>query len=295
MRVTDSFRYEQYKLTLATVKEKIDKTSLMVSSGTRILTPSDDPIGTVRGMKLQSEIDANTQYANNLASLKTSATYYSSAFDSISDLLSEAKELTVQMASDTVDEADRQTAAEQIDGIIDQLLSVANTKVSGSYIFGGIDSATAPYTMDAGGTVTFNGSADTSQVSVTSSTTMSSGFSGAQVFSVTGTNLFETLQTLKQHLEDNDLSGIQSDLDSLDACIDLTEENISAVGVYSSRIESVITTNEGRNTTLTAALTEVLQADTVSLMTDYYALTTAYQASAYCLSKLQSLSVLNYM
>jgi flagellin-like hook-associated protein FlgL len=60
-------------------------------------------------------------------------------------------------------------------------------------------------------------------------------------------------------------------------------------------MDTLVDTNTARDSRLTETLSELVDADTVSLITDYNSLTTAYQAAAYCMSKAQGLSVLNYM
>ncbi len=297
MRVTDSYRFDLYKKIFANLKEKADRTTQMIASQRRIMAPSDDPISYAKSLQIDAQLDKNAQFKKNINSLQTTAAYYESAINNVSDLLSEAKQLTIQMASDTADEESRLSAAEQIDGIIDQLMALGNTKVTDTYIFGGTQSTTVPYTIDgATGDVVFNGSANVNQVFVSSSATMEGGISGARVFSDgAGVDIFATLQTLKDHLEANDVPGITADLGSLGECIDMTADNLSYVGTYGTKMETLVDTNTARDTRLTETLAELVDADTVSLISDYNSLTTAYQAAAYCMSKAQGLSVLNYM
>lgn len=297
MRVTDSYRFDLYKKIFANLKEKADRTTQMIASQKRIMAPSDDPISYAKSLQIDAQLDKNAQFKKNINSLQTTAAYYESAINNVSDLLSEAKQLTIQMASDTADEESRLTAAEQIDGIIDQLIALGNTKVTDTYIFGGTQSTTVPYTVDgATGNVVFNGSANVNQVFVSSSATMEGGISGARVFSDgAGVDIFATLQTLKDHLLANDVPGITADLGDLGGCIDLTADNLSYVGTYSAKMETLVDTNTARDARLTETLVELVDADTVSLISDYNSLTTAYQAAAYCMSKAQGLSVLNYM
>ncbi len=297
MRVTDSYRFDLYKKIFANIKEKADRTTQMIASQKRIMAPSDDPISYAKSLQIDAQLDKNAQYKKNIVSLQTAEAYYESAINNVSDLLSKAKQLTVEMASDTADADSRLAAAEQIDGIIDQLVALGNTKVTDTYIFGGTQSTTAPYSIDgATGDVVFNGSASVTQVFVSSSATIEGGISGARVFSSsTGVDIFGTLQTLKEHLEANDLPAITADLGALGDCINLTADNLSYVGTYSAKMETLTDTNTARDARLTETLSELVDADTVSLITDYNSLTTAYQAAAYCMSKAQGLSVLNYM
>lgn len=285
-----------YKKIFADIKEKADRTTEMIASQKRIMDPSDDSIAYAKSLSIDAQLDKNTQYKKNIASLQTTAAYYESAVNNVSDLLSEAKQLAIQMASDTVDANARLSAADEIQGIIDQLVAIGNTKVTDTYIFGGVRSTTTPYTVDVTGDVTFNGSANVSQVFVSSTATIDGGISGARVFSNgAGVDIFATLNTMKDHLEANDVAGITADIGTVGACVDLTADNLSYVGNYASQMDALVNTNEARNARLTETLTDLVAADTASLITDYNSLTTAYQAAAYVMGKAQSLSVLNYM
>jgi flagellar hook-associated protein 3 FlgL len=295
MRVADGFRYELYKTNLSILKEKMDNTSTKVASGRRVLVPSDDPASFSKNMELDAQKNANTQFKRNLNALAARGKYYETSINTITDLLTRAKELAVQMASDTVDAQSRAGAAEEIDGIIESLAAVGNTKVGNTYIFGGKNSDTAPYTFDeTTSTWSFNGTADVTKVSVDASRTMDSGISGERIFGV-DTGLFTSLGELRAALKSNDLAGIQTGMDSMDAWIDQTATNLTYVGTYNRKVDTVIATNETREITLTETSASLMEADTVQLITDYNALSTAYQAAALTLSKVQNLTILNYM
>jgi flagellar hook-associated protein 3 FlgL len=294
MRVTDSFRYDLYTNMLSTLKEKIDKNQVMVASGRKILTPSDDPAAFAKAMQIDAQKSMNDQYRKNLNSLKTTGAYYETSVNTISDLLTKAKELAVQMASDTVDANARKSAAEEIDGIIQQLVAVGNTKVGSTYIFGGKKSNLAPYNQDGD----FSGTEEVTKVAVDSSSTMDGSISGSRIFTNGldgGVDIFATLKGFRSHLSDNDLGGIQDDINKINSCVDLTADNLSYVGVYTKRIETLLSANETRGLTLTETQSDLVNVDVVQAVSDYYALTTAYQAAAYTMSKVQNLTLLNYL
>jgi flagellar hook-associated protein 3 FlgL len=294
MRITDSFKYDLYKNIFSALKEKMDKNQAMVASGRKILTPSDDPAAFAKSMQIDAQKSMNDQYRKNLNSLKATGAYYETSVNTISDLLTKAKELALQMASDTVDATARKSAAEEIDGIIQQLAAVGNTKVGSTYIFGGKKSNIAPYNLDGN----FSGTEEVTKVAVDSSNTMDGSISGSRIFTDGldgGVDIFETLKGFRSHLSDNDLSGIQDDINKINACVDLTADSLSYVGVYTKRIETLLSANETRGLTLTETQSDLMDADTVQLITEFNTLTTAYQAAAYTMAKVQDLSLLNYL
>jgi flagellar hook-associated protein 3 FlgL len=287
--------YQSYVTTLSNLKSQMDQATEEVSSGKKVVVPSDDPSAYAQNLEVLAEQSQNTQYKSNLTSLQTLSGYYQNSLNTVSSVLTSAKQLAVQMASDTVDESSRTAAASQVNDMISQLVAVGNTKVGDTYIFGGMKADTAPYAADG----TFSGTSAVGQVAVDSSTTMAAGISGNTVFngSVNGqtVNIFTTLQQFATDLANNDTGALQTDTTNIDNCVDLTANNLSYVGTYADNISSLLTTNSNTDTTLTQTSSSLTGVDMAQAVSDYTTLSTAYQAALYTMSKVESLSILNYL
>jgi flagellar hook-associated protein 3 FlgL len=95
------------------------------------------------------------------------------------DLLTSAKQLAVTQGSDQMDAASRKTAAIQIEGIIENLVTLGNTKIGNTYAFGGNKSDKAAFVLnDADYSVSFKGSDDVPEVYVDGTTKKNLGISG---------------------------------------------------------------------------------------------------------------------
>jgi flagellar hook-associated protein 3 FlgL len=143
--------------------------------------------------------------------------------------------------------------------------------------------------------VTFNGSSDVPQVFIDGSEKMNLGMSGKDVFNSGGTDVFQILKDLKEALETNNTTNVRGSLTGLDAALDLTENNIAYIGVSSSRMETLVANNGTSDTRLTETLTQMADADVASVISDYNALSTAYQSTIYMMSKMQELNIFNYL
>jgi flagellar hook-associated protein 3 FlgL len=295
MRVGDNFMYQNYVSTLSNLKSQMDQATEEVSSGKKVVVPSDDPSAYAQNLEVLSQLSQNTQYKSNLTSLQTLSGYYQNSLNTVSSVLTSAKQLAVQMASSTVDASSRTAAASQVDDMISQLVAVGNTKVGDTYIFGGTKADTAPYAADG----TFSGTSSVGQVAVDSSTTMAAGISGNTVFDGTvngqDVNIFTTLQQFATDLTNNDTSALQTDTTNLDNCVSLTANNLSYVGTYADDISSLLTTNSNTDTTLNQTSSSLTGVDMAQAVSDYTTLSTAYQAALYTMSKVESLSILNYL
>jgi flagellar hook-associated protein 3 FlgL len=103
MRVTDKLRSEFSKKQISNLNEKIAVLQEQISSETKILHPSDDPVIYARKVQMTAEKNMNTQYKRNLDRLNTFAGTYETVFDSMKDLMITAKQLAVTQGSDQMD------------------------------------------------------------------------------------------------------------------------------------------------------------------------------------------------
>ncbi|HOV89823.1 MAG TPA: flagellar hook-associated protein FlgL [Syntrophorhabdaceae bacterium] len=294
MRITDSLKYAILNKNLARIKQQIDTTQNKIASGKRITTPSDDPVSASSGIGLEAEKNMNNQYIRNLERLKTLGGFYDTGITSIHDLLTKAKEIAITQASSTMDDKTRKSSAEEIKGIIEQLVTIGNTKIGNSYIFGGEKAGVVPFTLESDYAVTFNGSENVSSVYVDKGTKEASGISGYKVF-ISDNNIFDGLKKLKDGLEANDQSKIAKSLDDLEAALSKTQANISHVGTYVSKIQSYIEYKDTRNLDIDGSLSQMMDVDIAQAVTEFNALSTAYEAMLYSMAKIQNLSVLNYL
>lgn len=304
MKVSDSYMYDYYTDTLSKLKTQLEEAVTRVSSGLDVSSPSDSPVAYSQNLKVQTQLSQNEQYKSNLQSLQTTGSYYNTCLTSIGDIMTAITQLATEESSDTATSEARTTAASQVDSYIEQLVSLGNTKVGDTYIFGGKNSTSAPFSIayDASGNitgVTFSGTTDVNKVAVNSTTSLKAGVSGSTIFTGTAdgasVDIFSTLIQFATDLRNNDTTALTSDLDSINRCVGLTSANSASVGSYLSNISDLLNMNTTTTKTLTETSSNLVSADTVAALSDYVALQTAYQAAAYCMSKVEGLTVLKYM
>ncbi|MCX5813479.1 MAG: flagellar hook-associated protein FlgL [Proteobacteria bacterium] len=297
MRVTNKLRSDVSKNQLISLNEKITVLQEQISSSKKILHPSDDPVIYGRNVQMTSEKNMNTQYKRNLDRLSTFAGTYETVFGSMKDLLSTAKQLAVTQSSDQMDATSRKTAAVQIEGIIENLVTLGNTKVGNTYAFGGKRSDTAAFVLDETDySVAFHGSDNVPEVYVDGSTKEKLGMSGKSAFYDGNTvSVFGALKELKDALENNDGDAIRTAMGSINKALDLTANNVAYIGTYSSTITTLTTQNSTKGDLLTTTMSDMVDADMIQLVVEFNTLSNAYQAATSSLSTIMKLSILNYM
>ncbi len=145
MRISTLQVYRQASDSLMKSLSEMYRLNEQISSGKRINKPSDDPTGTSRAMAYKVSIAAGEQCLGNIEGAASALTSADSALSSVNTALTRVKALAVQGASGTATDSSRAALAAEVGQLRDQLLSLANTKVGGDYIFSGFQTDTAAF------------------------------------------------------------------------------------------------------------------------------------------------------
>jgi len=146
MRVSTAYIFDQNLSAMLNQQTELGKTQLQVSTGKRILTPSDDPAGSVQILNLQRELGLSEQYLVNADKAENKQVIEEGVLQSTTDMLQRIRELAVQALNDTNTQNDRQAISAEISQLNEQLLAMANTRDSnGDYLFSGFSSNSQPY------------------------------------------------------------------------------------------------------------------------------------------------------
>nr|WP_221189890.1 flagellar hook-associated protein 3 [Azomonas macrocytogenes] len=161
----------------------IVKTQQQISSGVRIQTPADDPVGAARLLQLEQQKAELDQYSTNMTTATNGLTQQNAVLDSVNNVLQRARELTVQAGNGALADEDRGAIASELEQIQGQLMNLVNSKdANGQYLFAGSNSGTQPYTKNPDGTYSYNGDQTTLDLQVASATRLPVNDSGWSLF-----------------------------------------------------------------------------------------------------------------
>lgn len=116
-----------------------------MTDGKAIHRPSDDPVRTVRSLKFNMNLAQNEQYTEHVQDAISWMETTDAAISDLSSLMMQAKELAVKAVAPNPDMALDAIAAE-LDGIINQIVEIGNTKIGDRYVFAGQMDKTQPFT-----------------------------------------------------------------------------------------------------------------------------------------------------
>ena len=155
-----------------------------LATGRRINAPSDDPRGAAQLLNLQQSQQANEQFGDNRASAQRQISNQLSYLDSAGEALDSAKSNLVRAANGTLNDADRASLADELEGALNQVTGSANARdASGNYMFSGFETNTRPFDADNG--YAYAGDAGQRSLQIDGSRDMSLNTAGSNIFAST--------------------------------------------------------------------------------------------------------------
>lgn len=154
-----------------------------ISSGLKVTKPSDDPVAAITIINLEQEIALTERYNKNIDIATANLTTEETVMQQLTDIMQRIRELILSAGNATYGNVERGSLAEEMDGILDQVVGLANFKnTSGDYLFAGHKNNLTPFTQDAAGNYTYNGDQGVRNIQVSTSTQIAANDSGYSVF-----------------------------------------------------------------------------------------------------------------
>jgi flagellar hook-associated protein 3 FlgL len=295
MRVSDQQVFGLVSGGLNRIQQQSLLTQTQLSTGKRINQPSDDPIDFGQVVSLKGSLSVAEQRIRNIQSGQARLATADSTLGQVSNLLSQAKELAVQAASETANADDRNNIAQSVRQIQQQLVTLANTQVNGQAIFAGTKTDQDPFVLGSNDTVTYQGNSTAQSVQVGDGENVQVTLSGDQVFSGPDTNIFGTLKNLLASLESNDTAGIQTGLGNLDQAITQIGDATGQVGALENRLDNTSQNLQQFQQVATSWLSQTQDADLTQTLTKFSQQQLAFQAAAQTASTIMNTSLLNFL
>lgn len=262
------------------------------SSGKRIHAVSDDPIGASQVMQASGSLRALDQYKRNIGSATARVNAEETALDSLTRVLERAKEIGITQAVSSASATTRAAGKSELDQLIASALQIGNQQHEGEYLFGGIQSNTAPFQSAI---PPFSAVPPTGgrQTEISQSQFLTTNHNGTEVF--LDTNLLGALTALSTALGANDIVGVQNSLAALDASHDSVQNLIGDVGARSSQLEVTSSNLTALDTQLRTFKSALEDADTEKAVTDLVSRQNTYQAAMLAASRVMSLNLASYL
>lgn len=169
---------------MANANQSLVKTQEQLSTGLRVLTPSDDPVASTKILQLTEEVSNIKQYGKNIDIAKNNLTLEESTLNSINNLVLRMKEISVQAGNTaTLGPSEYKALAAEVDSRLGELKNLLNTQnAGGDFIFGGYKSTTEPFVGSTQQGFSYLGDEGQQFIKVANNTTVAASDSGKKIF-----------------------------------------------------------------------------------------------------------------
>jgi flagellar hook-associated protein 3 FlgL len=270
-----------------------------LSSGLRVSSLSDDPVAAVQALLLGSAISQDDSFVQTAASTQSLMQVTDSALSGVVTQLTSALSLAVAGNSGTESAADLTSLSQQLSGIRDQVVSLANTSYQGTYIFAGSRGNMQPFTVDASSspaTTTYNGDAQVSTITTTNGQQIQTGVAGSTVFMASGADVMTALNNLVADFAGGAASGTAStDVGVLSAALGNVSQQQEILGGALNRLQSASTYAQTDATNRAAGANTLVSADPATVATQLSSAETQNQALMNVIATVEKQSLFTYM
>lgn len=274
-----------------------NRLSNQITTGQRVVDPSDDPAAMGRLMNVSAEKTQIRQYVSNAQhALDLSKTAFS-AVDQLKQISDRAGELATLGGGLTSADA-RKSYAIELNSLIEQALQTGNTSSGGDQVFGGTrtDSPAFEATRDLSGRITsvsYAGAAQSADIRVSASTTLPASTDGATNAGLG--DFMNRLVALRDALEANDPAAIDTSRNALADSEDHLLLMVSDLGSTQSRLDFEITQQTARFSDLEGLASRDADADLAQTVVRLTQAQTAYQAALQSSAQQLNLSLLDFI
>ena len=182
MRVSTLASYTNGLTALQRLQVALDHTQRQISSGKRLLTPADDPIGSARALDLRERLSRIEQFDRNIVVAQNRLRDEEATLSNFNNTLQRVRELALQANNSTINDESRLLIATEMRQNLSQLVDLANAKNGmGEYLFSGNSTDTLPVTS-AAGSYGYNGDQGGRVIAISDSREIADGNSGDDVF-----------------------------------------------------------------------------------------------------------------
>lgn len=276
MRVTDRLILQDTINNIMSNRQRLEDIQNRISSGKRVLRPSDDPGALAQGLRLAAGLQHMDQYRRNGDSAENWLTTTEVALRDLSGLLLRARELALQGGNDTLDAAQRLSIAAEVDQLFQRALDLSNTKYGSRYIFAGHAVLTRPFLAAANPQgFSYQGDSGSIRQEVEAGAYVTVNVPGPVAFDLS----LQSLKTLRDALNTGDASGARGSLDDFDAAHNILLASVADVATRTARVIGARERLQSLTTQSMKELSAAMDVDMAEALVELNARQNVYMAS----------------
>ncbi len=304
MRISTNTIYQSGISKLSELQSNQSKLQQQISTGKRILSPSDDPIAAARALEVSHEKEVNKSYADTRKTAQLKLNTLEANLTSVTNLLVATQSTLVGAGNGGLSDNERRIIATELKGSLEALIGLANTQdASGNYIYSGFRSDTPTYTATITG-ATYNGDSQQQLLQVDPQRQMSVNVTGDNLFPGGANDAFATLTNIVNLLntpitdsttQANFTSGLNAAIGNMQTATDNVLNVRTSVGTKLNELDALDLAGSDRDFQYKQSLSDLEDLDYTAALSDLAKYDTILQAAQKSFVTTTSLSLFNYM
>lgn len=268
-----------------------------LASGSRVNSLSDDPVAAGENVLLSAQIASDDSFSQTASTTQSMLQVTDSALSTVVSQLTSAISLATEANNGTLNAGDVQSISNQLAGIRDEVVSMANTNYLGKYVFSGSLGSTAPYALDttvSPAVATYEGDADVEYLQTPNGQKIQLNVPGSQIFSAPGSDVLGTLNQLVADFATGTPSATAvADTEALGTAVGYVSQQRVLLDNSISRLTAAENYSQSEGTQLESAQTTLLQADVGQVATQLSTAETQQAALSQVIATLGKQSLFN--
>ena len=303
MRLTNNMVIMNFVRNVGITAGNVNKYQTQIQTGKSFQYASDAPVSAAKSIRYKSKIAQLEQNEKNIEDANELMKVTESALNSYNDILQRISELAVDAANGTRGDEERDAIAAEINQLKSEIVSIANTKYNGRYIFSGFETEKTllnddgTYNMDV---ITTGLGKEAINYSIGFGSSIQVNTLGPDVFGGEGeegekAGVINNIDNLINAMKNGDSPEIRKAGAALEDDLQICLDSLADIGAKMNRLE--LTKNRVANslTNITESLSLNEDADYAEAATNLANSKTIYEAALAAGAKTLSISLMDYI
>jgi flagellar hook-associated protein 3 FlgL len=291
---------ERFLSAINSLGQRAARAQREVSSGKRILDASDAPDQVSQLLAARSSLSRAEQIRSNLDRVRTEVDSAEQAVANSVRIVERARVLAATAVNGTQTPNSRAIMAGEVDALLRQLATQANSNVIGRYLFAGDADYLAPFAVDLGPLVAvsaYAGTVTTRKILHPTGDAFPASMSGDEIFTNADPtrNAFAVITSLRDALVANDEARITTELANLGSVGEHLNQMLAFYGTAQNQIEEATTSAESSILQFKTQIMRTEEVDLASAILEMNRLATQQNAALESRARLPSRTLFDYL
>jgi flagellar hook-associated protein 3 FlgL len=238
-----------------------------LSSGVSVTSLSSNPVAAGENVLLLNQIQEDDSYSSTTSQVTGQLQVADSALGSVITQLTQAVSLATSANNGTMNTSEANAVGSQLQGILGEVIQMANTSYQGQYIFAGTATSTQPFDSSGNYTVTAaEGGQTVNFLRTPSNQKIQLNVPGSQIFTGNGNSSVSVMGALNALIADYsgttvDEAQATADTNTLNSALNFVSEQRVTIDNSINQVSASSSAATSEALQLTSAQTNLMQAD----------------------------------